>query len=534
MKTLLQTGLLLLAISSTLTSITQVPIYNSNPTATAVVFLDFDGHTINGTSWNYNGPIVCAATTLNNTQITTIFNRVAEDFRPFNLNITTDSAKFLVAPLNGRMRIVLTVSSGWFGSGAGGVSFVSSFTWGDDTPCFVFTALLNNNVKNIAEAASHEAGHTMGLYHQSTYNDSCVKISDYNFGAGTGEIGWAPIMGNGYNKNLTLWNIGPYSFSCTDYQNDLAVLTTLNGYSYRTDDHAATFAAATDAPFVSTQFTVNGIVERNTDEDMIKFTQPSFGRFQLNAIPYNVGTGNAGSNLDLQVTLYNNLLTQLNLYNPGILLNSFIDTILNPGIYYLKVEGSGNIYASNYASLGSYSLQGTFTENIVLPLRRLELNAISTDDRHNLSWIIDADELVVQQTLEIATDGRSFIPLSHPALNDRSFIYRPTITSTAQYQLSVTFDNGHQYYSNIVTLRKIGSDSKAKLVSNLVNSNTLAVTSQGIYTYYIYDFKGRTVDQGQLKIGLNSINAIGITNAGMYIIRFVNAAEVWTEKFIRQ
>ncbi len=42
MKTFLQTGLLLLAISSTLTSITQVPIFNSNPTATAVVFLDFD------------------------------------------------------------------------------------------------------------------------------------------------------------------------------------------------------------------------------------------------------------------------------------------------------------------------------------------------------------------------------------------------------------------------------------------------------------------------------------------------------------
>ena len=40
-------------------------------------------------------------------------------------------------------------------------------------------------------------------------------------GLGSGEIGWAPIMGVGYYKNFTLWNNGPNSFGCTNYQSDL-------------------------------------------------------------------------------------------------------------------------------------------------------------------------------------------------------------------------------------------------------------------------------------------------------------------------
>ena len=53
--------------------------------------------------------------------------------------------------------------------------------------------------------------------------------------------------------------------------------------------------------------------------------------FTLDAVPYNVGTGNAGSDLDMQVTLYNSSQTQLNVYNPGNTLSLVIDTTLNRG-----------------------------------------------------------------------------------------------------------------------------------------------------------------------------------------------------------
>ena len=77
----------------------QVPVMSSYPSASAVLFLDFDGHTVTGTSWNYAGPIVCNGSGLDNTKIIEIFNRVAEDYRPFNLNVTTDSTKYLAAPV---------------------------------------------------------------------------------------------------------------------------------------------------------------------------------------------------------------------------------------------------------------------------------------------------------------------------------------------------------------------------------------------------------------------------------------------------
>lgn len=533
MKNYLKSVLAALLLFSALNTKAQVPLLNStlDTSVKAVVFLDFDGHTVAGTSWNYAGPIHCGASGLDNNQITTVFNRVAEDYRPFAVNITTDSTKFLAAPVDKRMRVIATVTWEWYGS-AGGVAFVGSFNWGDDTPCFIFTSLLNFNVKNISEAVSHEAGHTLGLYHQSSYNASCQKVSDYNYGTGVGEIGWAPIMGVGYYQNMTLWYNGPNSFGCTNYQSDLDILTTSTGFGYRADDHQAGFASATQATITGNRFIVNGIVGQNGDQDMIRFTQPSAGRFQLSAIPYNVGTGNAGSNLDLQVTLYNSSQTQLSIFNPGTLLSSLADTTLNAGTYYLKVEGRGNIYAPNYASLGSYSLQGDFGSGNPLPLRKLELSGELVNDKHRLSWVIDADEAVTRQVLEVSTDGRNFTPVTQASNELRGFMYKPYVTTTAQYRLNVTFDNGRQYYSNIVSLRSTGTSNWPKLVTNVIG-NTMTVNSPGNYTYTVYEYSGRAVANGNLNNGLNIINT-GALTGGMYLVRFSNGIEQTADKFVKQ
>jgi hypothetical protein len=511
----------------------QVPFLSSHPSAVAVVFLDFDGHTVDGTSWNYNGPIPCVGAGLNNSQIIEIFNRVAEDYRPFEVNITTDSTKFLAAPSNRRMRVILTVTSSWYGS-AGGVAFVNSFSWGDDNPCFVFTALLNNNIKFIAEAASHEAGHTLGLFHQASYDANCTKLTDYYAGTGSGEIGWAPIMGVGYYRNMTLWNNGPNSYGCSNYQSDLDIITSgSNGFGYRVDDHGNNFAAATLAGFSNNQFTTEGVIERNTDTDIFRFSIPANGRFQLDAIPYNVGTGNTGSDLDLQVTLYNGAGTAINIYNPGTLLSSVIDTVLNPGNYYLKVEGKGNQYAPNYASLGSYSLLGRSTPGVVLPLRKLELRGFMNGGKHELGWIIDSDEQVAQQTLEISTDGRNFQPLVQSPSSDRTYAYYPSSITTAQYRLSVIFENGRQYYSNVASIRQQTHSPRPQLMGTLIRSNMIVVSSPGNYDYIITDINGRVISKGRLTNGINNIDGSSVIN-GIYLIRFSDNTEQWAEKFVRQ
>jgi hypothetical protein len=308
--------LLIISLGTLFSASAQVPVYSSHPSASAVIYLDFDGHYMNGTSWNSSGPIVLDASNLNSTQITEVFNRVAEDYRPFNINVTTDSTKYWSAPGTSRMRVIMTISSSWYGS-AGGVAYIGSFKWGDNTPCFVFTALLNYNLKNISEAASHEAGHTLGLRHQSSYDANCVKTSEYNSGSGSGEIGWAPIMGVGYYRNFSVWHNGPNPYGCNATQSDLDIITNAtNGFGYRSDDHKEIASQSTTLTVSSNQFIASGVIEKTDDRDMFKVVLTQASRLQLNAIPYNIGTGNVGSNLDLQVQLI--ISTLLALITPAL------------------------------------------------------------------------------------------------------------------------------------------------------------------------------------------------------------------------
>lgn len=525
-----------LALFATIQNVkAQVPVMNSLPEAAPTLFLDFDGHLVDGTSWNWDGtPIVCAGSGLNETQITHVFNRVAEDYRPFKINVTTDSTKFLAAPLNRRMRVIVTTTSSWYGNNAGGVAFIGSFTYGDDTPCFVFSALFGYNLKKISEAISHESGHTFGLYHQARYDDNCIKVTDYYDGQGSGEIGWAPIMGVGYGRNFTLWSYGPNSLGCTNFQSDLDVITSFsNGITYRDDDHPNRYEDATLAIFTNNRFEMEGVISRNDDQDLFRFAMPGKGRFKLDAVPYNVGTGNAGSNLDMQVTLFDDNQEMVGIYNPGTLLSSVADTILNPGTYYLKVEGKGNQYAPSYASLGSYSLHATIEPGEPLPLRDLKLHGIQTGDLHKFNWSIEADESVVAQSLEISTDGRAFTTLASLDLKSNDYTYRPDANGTTHYRLLVVLESGRVHYSNIVTLSNADAASVPVLSSNIIQSGIIQVNSTGNYHYQLVDMNGRQAGRGQLVNGINVIHCDQLVS-GLYIIRIWDQKQQWTFKLVKQ
>ena len=513
----------------------QAPVLSSYPSAAAVIFLDFDGQTVTGSTWNaLRNPLICQPSNLSNNAIIEIFNRVAEDYRPFNINITTDSTRYFAAPLKKRTRVIITRTHDWY-PGVGGVAFPGSFIWGDDTPCFVFSAALGNRPKWIAEAISHEAGHTLGLDHKAKWDENCNRIEDYNTGLGTGEIGWAPIMGIGYYKNFTLWHKGPGYLNCNSVQSDLDVITSAsNGFGYRADDHGSAPATATKPVFSDGQFEVTGVIEKNTDEDYFQFIMPASGRFELDAVPYNVGTGNAGSDLDLQVTLFDDHNTVLSVYNPGALLNSVADTLLNAGTYYLKIEGKGNLYAPEYASLGSYSMHARITTSEQpLALHRLELKGWQDGDQHTFSWYVEAEENITAQFIEIATDGRNFVPLSDIIAPARSFTYRPGSIARAQYRLRVEFDNGRRYYSNVVTISEADLRNRPHVVSNVINSTRFNVSSPGNHRYTVYDSHGRTLSSGALSIGVNTIT-VNAMRTGLYFVRFNDDQQQWTDKLLVQ
>ncbi len=532
MKSICASMLVSLLLLNSFFTFSQTPVYNSYPTASAVIFLDFDGQTVDGTSWNSNGPIVCGPSNMTASQISEIFNRVAEDYRPFNINITTDSTKYWAAPATKRIRVILTVTSSWYGN-VGGVSYTGSFVWGDNTPSFVFTALLKYNTKNVAEAASHEAGHTLGLRHQAAYDANCTKTSDYNYGKGSGETGWAPIMGAGYYQNYTLWHNGSNPYGCSNMQDDLSIITsTANGFGYRTDDYDSTFKKAASLSFTNNKFTTAGIISTDTDKDMFKFRMANKGKFKLNATLYGVGASDAGSNLDVQVNLYNSSQTLIGSYNPPEVLAAAIDTTLDQGTYYYNVSGASNQYATEYASLGSYSLDGSYTDLGALPLRLLKLQGSVENKSHKFSWIIDADEQVVKEALEVSDNGRDFQTVENFATDARTYTYLPTENGALQYRLNVLFDNNRQYYSNIIVLKN-QSAAKPALVSNVIQNNALTVNSPSAYNYIITDLSGKTISQGKLVQGSNTLY-INFSSNGMYVIKYVNGQEQYTQKFVKQ
>ena len=337
------------------------PALNSFPTATATLYLDFDGHDVNSSMWNYGTPFSCLPATMTDAQITEAFNRVAEDFRPFNINVTTDSTKFLAAPLSQRVRIIISPTSAWY-AGVAGIAYVTSFTWGDDTPAFVFSDRLVNDPKRVAEAISHETGHTLGLYHQASFDANCTLTSAYSTGVGTGITSWGPIMGNVASKNVTQWNYGATPNGCTYLQDNLSVITTTNGFGYRTDDIANVYSSATAMTISANAFSKDGIISTSTDVDFFKFSFASNGNLKMNAIPYSVGPDFSGANLDVKITMYNAKGVIIRTYDIKDSLNIRIDTTLSAGTYFIQIDGAGSITnANDYGSLGAYTIKGTFS-----------------------------------------------------------------------------------------------------------------------------------------------------------------------------
>ena len=145
-------------------------LLHSNPTASHTIYLDFDGHVTSGTIWNsgFNGgsDIVTPAYDLDGNaasfsdselqRIQWIWQRVVEDYSPFDVDVTTQEPAVSSLIKNGGgdsewgVRVVIGGSSSdWYGSSAGGVAYVGSFNWSSDTPAFVFESAVGQRQRKV-------------------------------------------------------------------------------------------------------------------------------------------------------------------------------------------------------------------------------------------------------------------------------------------------------------------------------------------------------------------------------------------------
>jgi hypothetical protein len=127
------------------TMATNVFALHSRPSSNKVIYLDFNGHNITGTAWNdKNGYILAPAfstdsvpstfSTSEQAIINEVWQRVSEDFAPFDVDVTTEypgNEDFLTrsndTDLNYGVRVLISPISSILCSGCAGLSYVSVF-----------------------------------------------------------------------------------------------------------------------------------------------------------------------------------------------------------------------------------------------------------------------------------------------------------------------------------------------------------------------------------------------------------------------
>ncbi|MEU4605199.1 zinc-dependent metalloprotease family protein [Kribbella sp. NPDC023972] len=347
---------------------------HSKPGSNRVIYLDFDGHTITGTGWNTGGKPatvkVAPYDTNGNTStwstaeqdvVRDVWARVAEDYAPFDVDVTTQAPAESAITRSGATdeqygtRVLIDPGT-WYqsGCGCGGIAYVGTYDHTSNhsyyQPALVFTKGVGTGAKNLAEAASHEAGHNIGLSHDGTSTVGYYK----------GHGAWAPIMGVGYNKAISQWSKGEYA-DANNKQDDFAVAAQ-NGLALRADDHGNTTATATALTLGSWK---KGVYASDADKDVFRIDLAA-GKFTFLAMP-----AASGANLDIRLQLLNSAGTVLATANPasgqsnastptGV--SARIDRTVTKGRYYLRIENTGygdplDTGYSTYGSRGAYTVR---------------------------------------------------------------------------------------------------------------------------------------------------------------------------------
>ncbi|MEP9362668.1 hypothetical protein ABLE68_06865 [Nocardioides sp. CN2-186] len=329
--------------------------------AAVTIYLDFTGSTTENTRWNeaYTGGDVIDSTpfdldgdptswsTTEDAWIQQVWLAVAEDFSPFAVDVTTQppgtAALRYGRPGDPRygVRVVISPDHAWYSTRlTGGVAQIGSTgvlitPRGVDEPAFVFaTGAMLTSATYLADAASHEVGHTFGLWHDGVLPESPTSNSGYTTGNGT----WGPLMGAPYADAYSQWSNGDYP-DANNHEDDLDIIAAHAGRAVDEPD----LRALEDAGQLA------GTISAPDDVDRVQVVVRSPATVTLvlgNAV------GPPVADLEPRLVLRDPSGAVLASQTGSGGDPASVELALEPGRYLVEVSGAGDDQVPGYGSLG--------------------------------------------------------------------------------------------------------------------------------------------------------------------------------------
>lgn len=376
-------------------------LLHSNPSASAIIYLDFDGqdwqtdscwigeygiaegetaqgYTLDGDASSFSD--------IERNAIFEIWANVAEEFAMFDVDVTTErptGEREIAFQSRGTHALILSEESIRKACACGGVAFESVFNSGEtwSYPALVFSKYGEYFAppSDTAELISHEVGHTLGLAHDGTATETYYR----------GHAMWSPLMGAGRGRGIATWSYGGYPRAVTRStqsagNDDYAQI----GYflDLHQDDFGNTLDTAKRLSDADLEGITHGIISTREDSDVFQFevTEELEGLWEIEVLP-----APYSPNLDPELKLFDGMGNVLTTENPLVqvpsnLYTNLIDGLdahisieLSAGVYFISIDGVGQGSLSlgtgydDYASRGTYSLRigspsyGTFIRRIL-------------------------------------------------------------------------------------------------------------------------------------------------------------------------
>ncbi len=367
----------------------QLKVLQSKPNANKVLYINYWGGVLSDTQWNADNnsgnDIVYTAYSYDNDSNTfsnddryrmwLAWRETAEDYAPFDVNITTDQTVYDATLSEDRAMLIASTTDSWYPQTAGGLGHLDSF--GNDYNGVAW--VWNADDDTLGQTISHEAGHMLGLSHDGT------NSVEYYLGHGPADD-WGPIMGGPFGHKYVQWSKGEYT-NANNQEDDLIILKNVLGES--PDSVGDAFGTAVQ---ISSSAYVEGVIEPlglngGMDTDVYMFQLGSAQNVTINVAPF-LGTEfeTFGSNLSLDAQLLNssNVVLASSVLSGLPSTNTLAHSAVLPaGTYYIVITAL-TPQASWVLGFGEYANGGIYAVNLASSVVEPDLIATETLDDTNV------------------------------------------------------------------------------------------------------------------------------------------------------